>query len=107
MAEKKPNPALDKFEFVGEYKSGICGDCGMQYNVHTINEATIKAMIAHGSKLFKPKEEKPAETYTGSAWNLEALKAEALKRPNIDTTNFTKKSDYQEALIADDKANAQ
>lgn len=54
MAQQK-NPALDKYEFTGKFKAGICGTTGIQYSVNTISEKMIEVMIEKGTDIFKKK----------------------------------------------------
>jgi hypothetical protein len=58
---KKTNPALDAYTFTGEYPAGVCGTCGLEYNISTINADTIEAFIERGSPLFVKKKAKKAK----------------------------------------------
>lgn len=53
--EKKPSAALDKYKFTGNHPAGICSKSGIEYNIASITEKVIEAMIAKGSPLFEKK----------------------------------------------------
>jgi len=59
--DKQLSAALDKYNFNGTHKAGICGKTGVEYNLYKITEGQIKGMIAKGSPLFEEKKAAPAE----------------------------------------------
>jgi len=54
------NSLLTKYNFKGAHKAGICGKCGIEYNLNTITEKQIELMIKKGSPLFELKPEAEA-----------------------------------------------
>lgn len=59
--KKTMNPALDGYDVSAPYNGGICEYTGRPYNLHTITEPEIQALVERGCKYFKKKATKPAK----------------------------------------------